>query len=268
MSTKYQEKIYSDDNTQWHWVNSKKGKYLQANSLRERGFAHGFFTNEWSTNSPKQISNYLNPSHSVHLCTQVHSSKIIEASKAIESIPPEADGLISNRGNQGLWIYTADCVPILFADPVNSIICASHAGWKGLAKNILSKAIVRLEKSGADKRELIIAIGPCISMKNYQVDFELIDYLYNSICVEDTNNIIMSKDKISILAESGAISYDINPNKFLLNIRIAAANQLYQAGIKKKQLSISNLCTFDNQDLFNSWRRTKTKAIQWSTIAN
>ena len=78
----------------------------------------------------------------------------------------------------------------------------------------------------------------------------------------------MSKDKISILAESGTISYDINPNKFLLNMRIAAANQLYQAGIIEKQLSISSVCTFDNQDLFNSWRRTKTKAIQWSTIAN
>ena len=65
----------------------------------------------------------------------------------------------------------------------------------------------------------------------------------------------------------GIINYDSQPNKYLLDLRASAAEQLYQSGLKESQISISNLCTYSNQLLFNSWRRDKAKNRQWSMIA-
>ncbi len=257
----------SEETNKWRWFASRNGKYLQAESLRERGFMHGFYTKELNNNSPKQISNYLDSSLTVHICKQVHGSKIINASKTSESIL-EADGLISDGRNQSLWVCTADCIPILFADPINSIVSAVHAGWKGLSKSILLEALQKLERLGSNKNQLIIALGPSISKSNYQVNFDLVEPIYNSVCKNDERKLTNIKDKILFLANSGIIDYHSDPMKLLLDIRLAAVSQLHKAGIQNEQISISPLCTFSNQNLFNSWRRDKLKKVQWSFITN
>ena len=257
----------SEQINNWSWIDSKSGKYLQSESLIKHGFIHGFFTKELNNKSPKQIVSHLDPSLTVHICKQVHGSKVIEASKTFESCL-EADGLISDDSNQSLWVYTADCIPILLADPINSIVGASHAGWKGLSKNILLETIKKFENLGSNKNELIIALGPSISKPNYQVDIDLVDPIYNSIFHKNENKDLSSKEKIIFLAHSGIVDYNNNSKKMLLDIRLAAVNQLYKAGIKNEQISISPLCTFSNQNLFNSWRRDKVKKVQLSFIAN
>ena len=73
--------------------------------------------------------------------------------------------------------------------------------------------------------------------------------------------------RIEKLITLGIMNHDCYPNKFLLDLRAAAVSQLYQAGLSRSQLSISSLCTYSNQILFNSWRREKVKNRQWSMIA-
>tara|TARA_Y100001968_G_C18864794_1_gene484334 strand:+ start:348 stop:539 length:192 start_codon:yes stop_codon:yes gene_type:complete len=62
-----------------------------------------------------------------------------------------------------LWIYTADCLPILFLDLKTKNIAACHAGLKGLQNQIIFNTISELEEMGSKKDDLIIAIGPSIN---------------------------------------------------------------------------------------------------------
>ena len=68
-----------------------------------------------------------------------------------------------------IGVLTADCVPILIADKRNTIVAAIHSGWKGAYKGIIEKVIKFLKKKGYEPENLIAAIGPCISQKNYEV---------------------------------------------------------------------------------------------------
>ena len=102
--------------------------------------------------------------------TQTHSTKIV----TLNSPPspderPEADGLVTATPNIALAILTADCAPILFADNKAPIIGACHAGWKGAVDGILENTIVAMEALGANRNNIIAAIGPTISGANYEI---------------------------------------------------------------------------------------------------
>ncbi|WP_320667319.1 peptidoglycan editing factor PgeF [Prochlorococcus sp. MIT 1307] len=258
----------SDSSKDWHWIKSKKGSYLQANSLRENGIQHGFFTKEWGNQSPKELTKHLNLDHSIHINKQIHGCNVIEASKACQIPWPSGDGIVSDQKKQSIWIYTSDCIPVLYADPKNGLVAASHAGWRGISKGILLKTIEKLEYFGANRHNLIIALGPAISKTNYQVGYDVVELICQSIYQESFNKPIEAEEKILNMFYLGLIGFDSTPRKFFLDIRLSAANQLYRAGVKPENLSISPFCTFSDQNLFNSWRRDQRKLIQWSFIAN
>lgn len=260
--------LNSFPNKEWSWDSSKQGKYLQSEALKKNGFMHGFFTKEWSNQSPKELINQLSADFSIHLGNQVHGSNVIEASIAHQAPWPDADGLINDQKGQSLWIYTADCIPVLFADPTHGFVAASHAGWRGITKGIILKTIRKLEYLGSNRNELIIALGPAISKTNYKVSFTVAESIYESIFEQSKNITVTIETKVALLVKLGIVNYDTSPNKLLLDIRLAAANQLIEAGIKYGQISICPICTFSSQILFNSWRRNKTKARQWSFIAS
>ena len=254
-------------NKGWSWKKSPKGMYLQSISLKEYGFEHGFFTKEWSGSDPNELVKNINNNLSAHSIKQVHSSKVINSYNALHSPWPEADGLVSDKKNESLWIYSADCIPILFADSRRHFCGACHAGWRGIANEILLKVIKKLETIGSKRKDLIIALGPAISEKNYQVDLNVAESIFKSLFTKKENSFFKVQEKIEKMISLGIINYDSQPNKYLLDLRASAAKQLYQSGLKESQISISNLCTYSNQPLFNSWRRDKAKNRQWSMIA-
>ena len=102
------------------------------------------------------------------LLNQVHSNKVINV-RDIFKIRKIGDGLITNRKKLALGILTADCAPILIFDPKKKIIAALHAGWKGAFKDIIRKTINKLNQKGSKSKDLIAVVGPCISIKNYEV---------------------------------------------------------------------------------------------------
>ena len=98
---------------------------------------------------------------------QIHSSKVIFIKKKFLQ-SHKGDAMITNVKGVALGVLTADCVPILIYDKKNKIIAAIHAGWKGAFKKIVQKTVIKIKKMNKET-ELLVAIGPCISRKSYEI---------------------------------------------------------------------------------------------------
>jgi YfiH family protein len=101
---------------------------------------------------------------------QVHSSQVVVVDENTDITAREqADAMVSNTPGIALGILTADCVPILFADPVNKVIGAAHSGWKGTLGNIAQNVIAKMISLGAERATISVAVGPAIQQASYEV---------------------------------------------------------------------------------------------------
>ncbi len=101
---------------------------------------------------------------------QVHSADVVVANIRADDARPHADAIVTDRPGFVLGILTADCAPVLFADPEAGVIGAAHAGWKGAIGGVTDSTIAAMEKLGAKRERVAAAIGPCISRASYEVD--------------------------------------------------------------------------------------------------
>ena len=109
-------------------------------------------------------------SKNIFLLNQMHSNKFVYIDeKSKFKSKPKADAIITNQKNIPIGVLTADCVPILICDERKNLVAAIHAGWKGAYKDIISKVINFMIKKGSNPRNITAAIGPAISIKNYEV---------------------------------------------------------------------------------------------------
>ncbi len=256
-------------NTGWGWVNSEEGRFLQFKPLRKEGFNHGFFTSEWYGKGPVELVQEFAPGFNTYQTNQIHGDKVVEIEETSPNQIEKADGLVNRHKRKSLWIYTADCIPVIFADTNHGNIAIVHCGWKGIKNLILFNTVKKLESLGTKKENLFILLGPAISGSNYQVDSELAEEIFPSVFRDYAISNQHSKDhKLSMLFNAGLINYDKSPGKVLLDIRIAAKHQLSSLLQNNKKIHISPLCTYANKDLFHSWRRDKKKLCQWSGISS
>ena len=246
----------------WTWVGCYGGYYLQANLLSDQGFEHGFFTRRWQGRGPDELAGYISAGISVHRPQQIHSGIVLEASEASSAPWPEGDGLVSDRGGQSLWVCGADCTPVLIADPTTGHAAACHAGWRGVAARILPKAIQKLEARGASRDNLLAALGPAVSGRNYQVGQEVVAAVSDSL-PDRSHDAGISTNRLTTCR---ALLPDSEPGKHLLDIRTAAVEQLLGEGLERERIAHCPLCTVDEEPLFHSWRRDQVKAVQWSGI--
>ncbi|MCW2410483.1 MULTISPECIES: peptidoglycan editing factor PgeF [unclassified Sphingobium] len=101
---------------------------------------------------------------------QVHSARVVIADNAFPlDSRPEADALVTARPGLLLGVLTADCVPILFADPTHGVVGAAHAGWKGALHGVAEATIDAMTSLGATRATIACAIGPCIGKASYEV---------------------------------------------------------------------------------------------------
>jgi YfiH family protein len=246
----------------WTWIGCYGGYYLQSDLLQRAGFEHGFFTRLWQGREPDELAGYISAGVSVHRPKQIHSGRVLAASNAQEAPWPEADGLVSDQGGQSLWVCGADCTPVLIADPGTGHAAACHAGWRGVASRILPEAIRQLETHGAKRSELLVAFGPAVSGKEYQVGDDVVDAISNSLGAGPSE----SEEISQRLQDTKVLLPDDEPGRHRLDIRGAAALQLQQHGLDSEQISSCPLCTLSEPNLFHSWRRDQVKAVQWSGI--
>jgi YfiH family protein len=110
---------------------------------------------------------------SVH---QTHSPDAIVATGPWQGpARPKADAMVTTSEGLALGITTADCAPVLFADPKARVIGAAHAGWKGALSGILESTIDTMEKLGAERSGMVAAIGPLIRQPSYEVGSEFVE---------------------------------------------------------------------------------------------
>ncbi|MBB5073222.1 hypothetical protein HNQ69_000326 [Bartonella callosciuri] len=167
--------------------------------------------------------------------TQVHSCEVVLVNKAFIDEPPKADALVTTTQGLIIGILTADCGPILFADPQAGVIAAAHAGWRGSLNGIVEKTISVMEKQGAKRQSITAVLGPCIGPCHYQVT----DEFYNQFidCDKKFQKYFLKTDKL---------------NHFRFNLWTFITDQLKEAGVNA---SCVELCTYQNEQRFFSYRR-------------
>ncbi|MEO0606907.1 MAG: peptidoglycan editing factor PgeF [Pseudomonadota bacterium] len=107
-------------------------------------------------------------------CFQVHSAKTVTVTEPWHA-RPQADAMVTAVPGLALCILSADCVPVLFADPEAHVIGAAHAGWKGALAGICEATIEAMEALGAERTQIRAAIGPAIQQESYEVGPEFRD---------------------------------------------------------------------------------------------
>ncbi len=149
---------------------------------------------------------------------------------------PHADALVTQRPGIAIAIGTADCGPILLADPSAGVIGAAHAGWRGAISGIAESAIAAMERLGARRERIIAALGPSISQANYEVGPELVE----KFVAEDPGN-------------ARFFTHSKRPGHSQFDLPGYTVARLKRAGV-----SAANLpnCTYAEEARFFSFRRT------------
>ena len=169
---------------------------------------------------------------SVH---QIHSADahVVTAATA-EKV--RADAMVTATPGLALAILTADCQPVLFADPKAGVVGAAHAGWRGALDGVLEATLAAMEQLGARRSRISAVIGPCISQRAYQVGPEYID----QFIAEDRDNARFFANGIG-----DRLQFDL-PGFGLYRLRRAGVGQAEWTGH----------CTYGDPQRFYSYRRS------------
>jgi YfiH family protein len=101
---------------------------------------------------------------------QTHSADVVTAETPWSpDARPRADAIVTRVPGLAIGVTTADCGPVLFADPQAGVIGAAHAGWRGAFHGVLEATIAALERHGADRSRVVVGVGPMIRQPNYEV---------------------------------------------------------------------------------------------------
>ena len=109
-------------------------------------------------------------------CYQIHSPEVVVAETPWPaSDRPRADAIVTRVPGLAIGVSTADCGPVLLADPEARVIGAAHAGWRGALTGVIEATVAAMEKLGAERGRIVAAAGPMIRQPNYEVGQDLID---------------------------------------------------------------------------------------------
>lgn len=234
---------------------------ITAESLALPGIRHGFFTRQGGVSSGVYAS--LNGGlgsqdsaenvaenrarmaaaldvapHCLLTAFQIHSPDV-----AIVETPwptqkrPRADAIVTRLPGLAIGVTTADCGPILLADPQARVIGAAHAGWRGALAGVAEATVAAMEKLGAERSRIRAALGPTIRQANYEVGPDLLA----RFAADDSAN-----DRFfHPAARAGHALFDLAG---YIGARLA------RAGVR--QFEDLGLCTYAEPARFFSFRRT------------
>ena len=219
--------------------------YLTIPVLHQFNSINHLFGTRW-IESPALAARSLGLSkESVVSVNQVHGNaiKFIETTSFKEgSTDGEYDALITNQPNVMVVVGTADCVPILMADPVRKVVAAVHAGWKGTLKGISVKVIeAMVERYQCSPNDIVVGLGPSAGSCCYEVDETVLGPL--------------KKDFPSWTS----VVQDHEDGKSFLDLRSLNTLQLVGTGIPGHHIESLPDCTICAGDRYYSLRRQGKK---------
>lgn len=153
----------------------------------------------------------------------------------------EADAAVTARDDVLLVVSSADCVPLLFHDPVAGVVGVAHCGWKGTAAKLAAKVVLTMaERHGSDPADVRVALGPCIRGGCYQVGEDV------------TSRFAAAGHPATVWRPDPSA-----PGRFLLDLPVANALALAEAGVRPENLLDLGRCTHCEPAEFYSHRRDK-----------
>ena len=207
----------------------------------------------------KAIENYTNlcqainskPEHSIKT-NQDHTDEVKVVKEKINLKEPDfnleqyakTDGVITNQKDMILSTTNADCILLLFFDPVKKVIANTHSGWRGTLQRISIKTVKKMKKEfGSQPEDILCCICPSIRKCHFEVDKEVKDRFEKEL--EDIENI-------------DEIIEETKPNQ-KWNIDTVKINQilLKKEGLKPENIIDSKICSVCHSDLVHSYRVEK-----------
>lgn len=159
----------------------------------------------------------------------------------------QADFVVTKKKDIALIVLTADCIPLILYDPYKNVVGLVHAGWRGLAQNIVQEAILSMQNLyGIQLHDMVCIVGPCAQSCCYEVSadfieqFKQFDWAYNALSMRD--------------------------GRWYFNSFLFMQEQLQRIGVLKQNIDINYMqCTICNVT-FCSFRREKNLSGRQATI--
>jgi YfiH family protein len=161
----------------------------------------------------------------------------------------DVDGLVTNVSGIPLLTSYADCVPLFFADPVKKAVGVVHSGWRGTVQKIGTEAVASfVNEYGSDPSNIIACIGPSICKNCFEVDKDvMLEFRNIQIDFSSENPLSIEKYIEHHISSLGINKYNIDLWKINENI-------LIEAGIRRGNITVGDLCTNCRDDIFYSQR--------------
>ena len=173
-----------------------------------------------------------------------------------ESDIKEIDGLVTNVKNVPMITFYADCVPLMFYDPIQKVIAMAHSGWKGTIGRIGAKMVTFMGKEyGSKPEDIICVIAPSICQDCYEVSEDVAVQF-----IEEFRDCYLNTDGDKEIEDSmSELIYKKDNGKYQLNLHKACELILLQAGVLKEHIDITDICTCCNSELLFSHRASHGK---------
>lgn len=182
---------------------------------------------------------------------QVHGTDVLLADRPrmLDEPHKKADSIITNRDNLAVLMLFADCVPILFFDPVKRAVGMAHAGWQGTVNRVAGATVQAMVDSfQSDPADLLVGIGPSICPEHYQVGLDVIEK------VEKTFG-----------ANSGLLTHRMD-SKAQLDLWQANVQTLVDSGVQEDHIQVAGICTVEHPVDWYSHRGEKGKTGRFASV--
>lgn len=179
---------------------------------------------------------------------QVHGTKNLMVTQKVmqgaNGVFESFDSISTNIRNVCVGVSTADCIPILLYDMERHVVAAVHAGWRGTVQSIVALTIQTMQKNySTQPRNIVAAIGPGISLKNFEVGQEVYD------------NFESTGFDMSLIARKFPCGTGTNTEKWHIDLPLCNQMQLEKVGVLPENIIQCSICTYDHCEDFFSARR-------------
>ena len=185
-------------------------------------------------------------------CTswQVHGADVVMVDKPIHSRKwvARADGIMTNNPDTPLVMRYADCVPLLFHDPVKKVIGLAHAGWRGTVQGMGKNMILAMQNAyGSKANDIQVVIGPSISAEKFQVGEE-----------------VVSAVEAHFGTLAGLMKRDPHDGTAYVDLWEANRRDLHTIGVEN--IEMSGICTYQTTEDFFSHRAENGKTGRFGVV--
>ena len=209
--------------------------WIKSQSLSEiGGIVHGF-SNKKFNGSVSDIARYFGLNN-IATIDQTHSSDVLVINDGFKDLSREkGDAIITDLRGIGIGVFTADCVPILFAEKAGSLVAVVHAGWRGTLSQVPIATLTEMKKRfGIEPSRVSCVVGPSIGGCCYEVGEDVASqFIYK---FDNWKDFLFRKNNL----------------KYILDLKGANRINLSKEGVK--DIEVINICTKCGSD-FHSYRR-------------